>query len=144
MVSKNLICIMLAPSFNQFVCLATSKLRNVSNFFVLCKWYIDLSKYLISLEQAYAKNVWCVARHVKNKKILKSWHWLKILCWAFRQLLLPSSGKDKKCKIPTPTATLILNHTTISSINTRSYAPSWIVQRTFLPLRRKHYGKLSE
>ena len=39
---------------------------------------------------------------------------------------------------------LDFNHTTVSSINTRSYAPSWIAQRIFHPLRRKHYEKLSE
>ena len=45
------------------------------------------------------KDVWCVARHVKNKKILKSGHWLKMLCWTFRQLLLPSSAKDKNANV---------------------------------------------
>ena len=46
-------------------------------------------------------------------------------------------------KLPTQTATFISNHTTIPSINTRSYAPSWIAQRIFHPPRRKHYEKLS-
>ena len=43
----------------------------------------------------------------------------------------------------TPTTTLIFNHTTIPSINTWLYTPSWIVQRIFHPPRRKHYEKLS-
>ena len=47
-------------------------------------------------------------------------------------------------KLPTPIATLISNHTTIPSINARSYAPSRIAQRIFHPPRRKHYEKLSE
>ena len=38
------------------------------------------------------KNVWCVARHAKNNKMLTL---AKILCWTFRQLLLPSSAGIK-------------------------------------------------
>ena len=50
----------------------------------------------------FVKNVWCVARHVKKyKKIYKKLTLAKILCWTFRQLLLPSSAKDKKCKFLT-------------------------------------------
>ena len=38
------------------------------------------------------------ARHVKNldKKVFKKLTLAKILCWTFRQLLLPSSTKDNK------------------------------------------------
>lgn len=35
-------------------------------------------------------------------------------------------------KLLTPTVILILNHITIPDVNTQSYAPSWIAQRTFL------------
>ena len=42
------------------------------------------------------KNIWCVARHVKN--IIKRLTLAKILCWTFRQLLLPSSAGMKNCK----------------------------------------------
>jgi len=45
------------------------------------------------------KNVWCVARHVKNKKNIKKLTLAKILCWTFRQLLLPSSAGIKNAKI---------------------------------------------
>ena len=47
-------------------------------------------------------------------------------------------------KLPILTVTLILNHSTIPSINARSYALPWTAQRTFLPPRRNHLGKLSE
>ena len=57
-----------------------------------------LKRSVLSLVFKYIKNVWCVARHVENldKKIFKKLTLAKILCWTFRQLLLPSSAKDKK------------------------------------------------
>ena len=36
---------------------------------------------------------------IKNKKIYKKLTLAKILCWTFRQLLLPSSAKDKKMQM---------------------------------------------
>ena len=53
------------------------------------------------LDTYEAKNVWCVARHVENldKKIFKKLTVAKVLCWTFRQLLLPSSAKDKKMQM---------------------------------------------
>ena len=61
----------------------------------LVPWVVQLKP-----EKKLSKNLWCVARHVKNldKKIFKKLTLAKILCWTFRQLLLPSSAKDKKCK----------------------------------------------
>ena len=59
--------------------------------------------HLYMCKQFYmlTKNVWRVARHVENldKKIFKKLTLAKILCWTFRQLLLPSSAKDKKMQM---------------------------------------------
>ena len=71
---------------------------NWAQFLNIYRVYLPLGRdKLLSSIILNLKNVWCVARHVKN--IIKRLTLAKILCWTFRQLLLPSSAGMKDAKV---------------------------------------------
>ena len=76
-------------SFKCFVVV----IGTIGGILVVCKQYLQT----YWKQSPIVKNVWCVARHVKN--IIKRLTLAKILCWTFRQLLLPSSAGMKNAKI---------------------------------------------